>query len=286
VTATMEDDRAMGAQPAPGHPHRRDRDPPVEGLARPAPSAHAARQYAGTTANLEARIAIHAHGTNPQDWFTWLDERLPRDGDVLEVGAGTGLLWNRVARRDRSLTLTDYSPAMCERLRTVAAARVLRCDATRLPFRDDSLDTLIADHMLYHVDDPEGALREFARVLRAGGRLATATNGRSHLAELMALAETVGRPDLRLAANQSDYSAEAAPGLVARHFADVTVERYHCDLAVPAPEPILAALSSLGDEPLTAQQSSAVRRIVGAAIDADGHYHIGKHTVLITATRP
>jgi SAM-dependent methyltransferase len=248
------------------------------------PSAHALRQYTSTTANLEARIAIHAHSTNPQDWFAWLDDRLPRDGDVLEVGAGTGLLWIRVARRERSLALTDLSPAMCARLRTIPGARVLRCDATRLPLRDGSVDTVIANHMLYHIDDPGVALREFARVLRPGGRLATATNGRSHLAELMALASSVGRPDLRLAANQSDYSAEGAPALVARHFVDVTAERYHCDLAVPAPEPILAVLDSL-HEPLTPEQSSAARGIVQAAIDAEGAYRIGKHTVLITATR-
>jgi SAM-dependent methyltransferase len=257
----------------------------VADLGPPAPSAHAARQYASTTANLDARIAIHAHTTNPQDWFAWLDERLPRDGDVLEVGAGTGLLWNRLSRRERSLTLTDFSPAMCARLRTVVDARVLRCDATRLPFRDASLDTVIADHMLYHVDDPEVALREFARVLRPGGRLATATNGRAHLTELMALAEAVGRPDLRLGANQSDFTAEAGPDLVARHFVAVTAERYHGDLAVPAPEPILAALNSLGEEPLTPAQSSTVRRITQAAIDAEGVYRIGKHTVLITAIR-
>jgi ubiquinone/menaquinone biosynthesis C-methylase UbiE len=254
-------------------------------VAELAPSAHAVRQYAGTTANLEARIALHAHSTNPQDWFAWLDGRLPRDGDVLEVGAGTGLLWTRVALRDRCLTRADFSAAWSVRLRTIPGARVLRCDAARLPFQDASLDTVIADHMLYHLDDPEVALREFARVLRPGGRLATATNGRSHLTELMALAAEVGRTDVRLATHQSDYSAEAAPDLVARHFAAATVERYHGDLAVPAPEPILAALSSLGHHPLTPDESAAVRRVVQTAIDAEGAYRIGKHTVLITATR-
>ena len=53
------------------------------------PSAHAINQYATTTGNLTARIALHAYSTNPQDWFSWLDERLPLAGDVLEVGAGT-----------------------------------------------------------------------------------------------------------------------------------------------------------------------------------------------------
>ena len=39
------------------------------------PSAHAISQYATTTGNLTARIALHAYGTNPQGWFAWLDER-------------------------------------------------------------------------------------------------------------------------------------------------------------------------------------------------------------------
>jgi SAM-dependent methyltransferase len=248
------------------------------------PSAHAARQYAATTGNLEARIAIHAYGTNPQDWLAWLDERLPRDGDVLEVGAGTGRLWAAVGRRERSLTLTDFSAAMCARLRTVADARVLRCDATALPLRAGGLDTLIANHMLYHLDDPEVALREFARVLRPGGRLATATNGRGHLIELAHLTDAIGRPELRLASRQSDFSAEAGPALVARHFADVAVETYPCDLAVPAPEPILAVLNSFSEAPLTPDQTATARRIIQDRIDADGAFHIRKHTVLITAT--
>ncbi|MEU1808043.1 class I SAM-dependent methyltransferase [Micromonospora aurantiaca (nom. illeg.)] len=79
-------------------------------------------------------MALHSYGTNPQDWFAWLGERLPLSGDVLEVGAGTGELWHRIGHRPR-LTLTDFSPAMCARLREVPGARVLRCDATHLPFR-------------------------------------------------------------------------------------------------------------------------------------------------------
>src|SRR5262245_49903112 len=134
------------------------------------PSARAAQQYATTTGNLTARIALHAYGTNAQDWFSWLGERLPLTGEVLEVGAGTGVLWTRVDHRRRGtrLTLTDFSPAMCARLRGVEGASVRRCDAAALPFRPASFDAVIANHMLYHLDDPEAALREFARVLRPG----------------------------------------------------------------------------------------------------------------------
>lgn len=98
----------------------------------PNPSTHAVNQYATTTGNLTARIALHTHGTNPQDWLSWLDERLPLTGDVLEVGAGTGKLWAHIDHigRGLNLTLTDFSPAMCEQLRTIPGTQVQQCDAT------------------------------------------------------------------------------------------------------------------------------------------------------------
>ncbi|MEU4367130.1 class I SAM-dependent methyltransferase [Micromonospora chersina] len=251
------------------------------------PSARAVSQYATTTGNLTARIALHDYGTNPQGWFDWLDERLPLTGDVLEVGAGTGRLWSQVDHRGRGLrlTLTDFSAAMCVRLREVPGGRVERCDATRLPFADASFDTVIANHMLYHLDEPVAALREFARVLRPGGRLAAAVNGSDHLAELNAIGPAIGQPDLAIGFHQNGVTAETAPALVAAYFTDVTVERYPCDLEIPAVAPVLDYLASMAEQPLTAGQEAAVRDLVQARIDAEGAYRVRKHTVLITATR-
>lgn len=174
------------------------------------PSERAVQQYATSASNLTARMAVHAYGTNPQSWFSWLAARLPSAGDVLEVGAGTGELWRHVDHAGLRLTLTDFSPAMCALLRSVPGAEVRECDASDLPFPDGSFDAVIANHMLYHVDDPAAALASFARVLRPGGRLAVATNGRSHMAELTSLAVSAGRPDLALWRDHRDFSAETA----------------------------------------------------------------------------
>ncbi|TDU87536.1 methyltransferase family protein [Kribbella voronezhensis] len=251
------------------------------------PSAHAASQYAETTENLAARIALHAYSTNPQDWFAWLEERLPLEGDVLEVGAGTGKLWSQIdhVARGVRLTLVDFSPAMCAELRKIPSAQVHEANALDLPFDDASFDTLIANHMLYHVDDPALALREFARVLRPGGRLAVAVNGGAHLAELFALTPVIGHPELARGLIMNDFTAEAGPGYIARYFSDVEVERYPCDLAVPSADPIIAYLASLVGGPLTPAQEAAARAAVQPIIDAQGNFPIRKHTVLITATR-
>ncbi|MEU4238452.1 methyltransferase domain-containing protein [Actinoplanes sp. NPDC026619] len=246
------------------------------------PSAHAVRQYASSTGRLTARMAIHAYGTNPQDWFSWLGERLPLAGRVLEVGAGTGELWRRVRHDGLELTLTDFSAAMCARLASVPGARVRRCVAGALPFVDGSFDTVVANHMLYHVDDPAAALRELARVLRPGGRIAVATNGLAHMTELRELGTRIGRPDLIA---WRGFTAGNGPGLIAAAFSGVRVEEYPADLAVPSVAPILAYLGSMADEPLTEAQVAAVEGIVAERIAADGVFRVRKHTVLMTATR-
>lgn len=250
------------------------------------PSAHAAAQYADTTGRLDARIAIHRYGTNPEPWFGWLAARLPLQGAVLEVGAGTGELWRQVDRSAcSSVTVADFSAAMCARLAELSGVRVERCDATALPFADQAFDGVIANHMLYHVDEPLVALAEFARVLRPGGRLAVATNGADHLAGFAAVGAAAGRADLVPGATRLTFTAENGPALVAQHFADVRVERYPCDLAVPEVEPVMAYLESMGREPLTPAQRSAARAYVEGRIAEDGCFQIRKHTVLITASR-
>jgi ubiquinone/menaquinone biosynthesis C-methylase UbiE len=45
-------------------------------------------------------------------------------------------------------------------------------DATRLPFRDDTFDRIIAAEVLEHIPDDEAAMAELCRVLKPGGTIA------------------------------------------------------------------------------------------------------------------
>ena len=97
-------------------------------------------------------------------------ERYSRDRDVLEVGCGTGLILDRVARFASSAHGIDLSAGMLAR----AAARGLtvgQASATALPLPDASVDVAYSFKVLAHIPDIAGAMSEMARVVRPGGHV-------------------------------------------------------------------------------------------------------------------
>ena len=102
--------------------------------------------------------------------------RLTGPGRVLEVGCGTGGLLVAAARIGVDIQGVDIAA----RWLVVARRRLTdhgvdipltAAGAERLPWPDGTFDTLVADSLLEHLDDPGRALREWVRVLRPGGQL-------------------------------------------------------------------------------------------------------------------
>ena len=96
----------------------------------------------------------------------------PRD-DVLDVCCGTGDLAIAAARLGGRVTGVDFSEAMLRRARRKAPQLTwIRGDALALPFDDESFDVATVGFGIRNVADLEAGLRELARVLKPGGRLA------------------------------------------------------------------------------------------------------------------
>ena len=114
--------------------------------------------------------------------FLWVGERVGlgtlranllagASGRTVELGSGTGLNLPYYPADVFELILTEPEPAMRSRLertlhRSGCRAHVLDASAERLPFADDSVDTLVTTFVLCTVDAPDVALREIERVLR------------------------------------------------------------------------------------------------------------------------
>jgi len=109
-------------------------------------------------------------------------------GRVLDVGAGTGAnLPHFPSRTEQHLEviLLDPSAGMLERALRRAQRLGLRVQlvdqpAERLPFSDETFDTVVFTLTLCTIADPPSALREAHRVLRKTGRLLVFEHVRAH----------------------------------------------------------------------------------------------------------
>ena len=98
---------------------------------------------------------------------------------ALEIGAGTGYFSLNLLRAGviGRAVATDISPGMLRKLERSAAELELpvdtaACEASELPFADDSFDLVFGHAVLHHLPDLNAAFCEFRRVLRPGGVVA------------------------------------------------------------------------------------------------------------------
>lgn len=213
-----------------------------------------ATQYS-TSDRLNARIQLHQRfGVEPKPWTRWLFDQfeLPANAQLLEVGCGTGKLWqeNLDQLRDSwSITLTDQSPGMLAQTREILGDQVARfaieqMDVQTLAFHDAAFDAVIANHMLYHVPDLNQGLSEIQRVLKPDGKLFAATNGAQHLLELH---ELVHEFDANFAVKpwRLGFSLENGAEWLAPYFRQVTLVRFPSSLRVTEADPIVDYVRSM-----------------------------------------
>jgi C_GCAxxG_C_C family probable redox protein len=102
-----------------------------------------------------------------------------------DLGAGAGFVTEALLDAGLTVFAVDQSPEMLARLRAKFAPSgrlfALEGVAERLPLPAASVDFVFANMLLHHVDDPQAALLEMARILRPGGRVViTDLDGHNH----------------------------------------------------------------------------------------------------------
>lgn len=93
-----------------------------------------------------------------------------RGGRVLEVGCGTGLILERLARLSDEAWGCDLSSGMLARAHE-RGLNVVLGSVTEIPFADASFDLVCSFKVLAHVPEIGRALAEIARVTRPGGHM-------------------------------------------------------------------------------------------------------------------
>lgn len=103
-------------------------------------------------------------------------KRLIRDearaSAVLEIGCASGVLIEELKQSGfASISGVDVSEAAIEACHKKGIKEALLIDGTHLPYPDGRFEVLITSDVLEHIEDDGGALREWARVLKPGGKM-------------------------------------------------------------------------------------------------------------------
>ena len=248
--------------------------------------------------NLEARISLHERfSVNPYQWLNWAfgQFKLEDEARILELGCETGKL--RIENLERipkgwQITLSDFSGRMIKEALNGINARsspfeFLRADATHIPMLDAQFDCIIANHMLYHVSDLQGALSEIKRVLRPGGRLFTATNGATHMCELVSLVAEAD-PDVEyMTGVVGNFSLENTPAQLGMFFESMEVRHYDDRLEVTDVEALCDYILSASTVfNLPESRKSALRSFIEKRFESGGGtFRISKDAGIIRAIK-
>ncbi len=104
-----------------------------------------------------------------------LDQAIPYNADVLEVGCGTGQLSNFLGvscRRVIGVDLCLNSLRLGEQFRReqgLSRVRFAQVNLFRPPFRQQQFDVVLCNGVLHHTSDPRGGFRSLVSLLRPGG---------------------------------------------------------------------------------------------------------------------
>ena len=163
---------------------------------------------------------------------------------VLDVACGTGvttrLADGRVAPGGHVIGL-DVNAGMIAKARELSAGQDiawLEKDVCDSGLGDDAVDVVLSQHGYHYFPDKPGALQEFARVLRPGGRMALSIwDGHSpYTRAVCAAVERHISPEIaarQRAQRQTPPAAALAEQLEQAGFADVRIERQELAIDVP-----------------------------------------------------
>jgi len=244
--------------------------------------------------NLRARISIHEmFSVNKYGWMIWYFDQLNlrKQSKILELGCGDANLWKKNKDRipkDLDITLSDFSRGMLSDAKANFGKKLENfkfeiIDAEDIPYNEDSFDVVIANHMLYHVDNIQKALSEIYRVLKPGGYLYCSTVGQNHMMEIRDImlkfkSETM---DIKSSDITSRFNLENGMEKLKNWFNGIEMKRYEDNLIVTEATPIIDYMFSMPGnvrQSFNKERFQQLNKFLKDKIDTEGGIYITKDT--------
>ncbi len=202
--------------------------------------------------NLNDRISLHEkYSTNSQGWFNWLFEKIDfsKVNRLLELGCGNGKLWqeNQIDLRNREIFLSDISEGMVEEVRNKLGSdfNCIVADAEKIPFKDAYFDSVIANHVLFYLNDLNQGLKEISRVLKSNGILYCSTYGSRHMKEITDIVQNFdSRVNLSNHSLYDVFGLENGECILKKYFTSVQRMDYQDSLEITESKPLIDYIMS------------------------------------------
>ena len=202
--------------------------------------------------NLNDRISLHEKfSTNKQGWFNWLFEKIDfsKVNRLLELGCGNGKLWkeNKINLRNREIFLSDISEGMVEEVRNKLGSdfNCILADAEKIPFKDAYFDSVIANHVLFYLNDLNQGLKEISRVLKPNGVLYCSTYGSRHMKEITDIVQNFdSRINLSNHSLYDVFGLENGESILKQYFTTVQRMDYQDSLEITESKPLIDYIMS------------------------------------------
>ncbi len=205
------------------------------------------------SSNFKERIYLYyKFSSNRYSWPLWVFDKINGDDNlkILELGGGTGLFWKINKERipgNWKIILSDFSRGMLEDAKKNLGDITDRIsyeiiDVESIPCENNCFDTIIANHMLYHVQDRKKALSEIGRVLKKDGTFYASTLHSDYLKEIkLLISEYRGKQYRGNETNSviSGFSIETGMEQVKDYFHDTELVIYENSLVITEAEPLV-----------------------------------------------
>ena len=245
--------------------------------------------------NLNDRIRLHEkYSTNKQGWFNWLFEKIDfsKVNRLLELGCGNGKLWqeNKIDLRNREIFLSDISEGMVEEVRNKLGSdfNCIVADAEKIPFKDAYFDSIIANHVLFYLNDLNQGLKEISRVLKPNGVLYCSTYGKSHMKEITDIVQSFdSRINLSNHSLYDVFGLENGEDILKKYFTSVQRMDYQDSLEITESKPLIDYIMSChgNQNEILGPKLNEFKEYIEEILKKDGKIVVTKEAGLFKCTK-
>ena len=206
--------------------------------------------------NLRDRINIHdKFSTNKYGFHKWFFDNIsfPQNANVLEIGCGNATFWLKNIDRipkDCSITLSDISEGMIKEAKNNLKGHedifnFMILDGNEFDFNEEKFDIVIADHVLYYIDNREEMFNKIKKILKPNGTFYATTIGENHMKEIKDLAVMYNKEiKIEKVAFYTKFGLENGNSQLSKYFKYINKREYEDSLIIDDPKAILSYLYS------------------------------------------